>query len=301
VRFTSLPKPGGALISRKIDSVDALQRQLWDMLMSVASVLENAYVDYHLSGGTALGAVRHHDFIPWDFDVDLTVPIDRYKAACRALSEQLPPRYRLRTPRGDNQYEHLFARVHLATVHHKYVHVDVFPLVGTASTPWLQAMHMRASKELRRLFFYKRGAKRLLSSATRSRRTVGRILPVVLAIVPASFLIWCFERLEYVVPLKTDGDCMNIGGSYGVRECMPTRHFDGRQIGVIRTRDFPLPCQVEEYLERLYGSYLALPTQEHIDEAFAFFRSWYLPALREVDLQVPKHPDSADAASPPAR
>ncbi len=30
-------------------------------------------------------------------------------------------------PRGDHEYEHLFARVHLAAVHHKYAHVDLFP------------------------------------------------------------------------------------------------------------------------------------------------------------------------------
>ncbi len=46
-------------MSRKIDSVDALQRQLWDMLVCVARVLEDARVDYHLAYGTALGAVRH--------------------------------------------------------------------------------------------------------------------------------------------------------------------------------------------------------------------------------------------------
>jgi lipopolysaccharide cholinephosphotransferase len=256
------------------------------MLVWVASVLESAHVNYHLSGGTALGAVRHHDFIPWDFDVDITIPINQYGVACRALSEGLPPRYRLRRPRDDHEYENLFARVHLATVHHKYAHVDLFPLVGTSSSPRLQAMHMRAAKELRRLFYYKRAASGLLTSTARRRRLVGRVLAAALAILPASFLMWCFERLEVAVPLKASGDCMNIGGSYGVRECMPTRHFRGHEPGAIRTRDFPLPRQVEEYLTRLYGNYSVLPPPDQIEEALALFGSRYLPALRAVDLQV---------------
>jgi lipopolysaccharide cholinephosphotransferase len=273
-------------MSRKIDSVDALQDQLWDMLVCVARVFEDAGVDYHLSCGTALGAVRHLDFIPWDFDVDITVPIDQYEVACRALSRGLPPRYRLRRPRGDHEYEQLFARVHLASVHHKYAHVDIYPLVGTSSNPRLQAMHLRASKELRRLFFYKRRASRLVTSTAKSRRLVGRVLTVALAVVPASFLIWCHERLEVAVPIKLDGDCMNILGGAGVRERMPTRQFLGHESGVIRTRDFPLPRQVDEYLTRLYGNYSALPPEEYVDEALEFFKSWYLPALREIDLQV---------------
>jgi lipopolysaccharide cholinephosphotransferase len=272
-------------MSRKIDSVDALQLQLWDMLVCVARVLEDAGVDYHLAYGTALGAVRHVDFIPWDFDVDITVPIDQYDVACRALSQGLPRRYRLRRPRGDHEYEHLFARVHLATVHHKYAHVDLFPLVGTSSSPRLQAIHLRASKELRRLFFYKRRAARLMTSAATSRRLAGRALAVALAIVPASFLIRCFEQLEFAIPIKADGYCLNIAGGGKVLG-MPARHFCGQEAGMFRTRDFPLPRQVEEYLTRLYGNYSALPPEEHVDAALAFFTNWYLPALREVDLQV---------------
>ncbi len=271
-------------MSPKIDSVDALQRQLWDMLVCVARVLEDARVDYHLAYGTALGAVRHVDFIPWDFDVDISVLIDQYDVACRALSQGLPPRYRLRSPRGDHEYEHLFARVHLAAVPHKYAHVDLFPIVGTSSRPWIQAMHVRVSKELRRLFFYKRRTTRLLTSAVRSRRLVGRVLAVTLAIVPASFLIWCFERLEVAIPLKADGYCINIAGSKVLG--IPTRHFRGQEAGKFRTRDFPLPRQVEEYLTHLYGNYSAQPPEEHVEAALEFFKSWYLPALREVDLQV---------------
>src|SRR5829696_3716234 len=283
-------------MSRKIDSVDALQRQLWDMLVCVARALEDAGVNYHLAYGTALGAVRHLDFIPWDFDVDITVPIGQYDVACRALSQGLPSRYRLRTPRGDHEYEQLFGRVHLATVHHKYAHVDIYPLVGTSSSPRLQAMHLRASKELRRLFFYKRRTSRPVTSPARSKRLAGRVLAVALAIVPASFLIWCFERLEVAVPIKTDGDCMNIIGGAGIQQCMPTRHFLGQEPGVIRTRDFPLPRQVEEYLTRLYGNYAAYPPEEEIDEALAFFRSWFLPALREVDLEVSETTESQEVS-----
>lgn len=271
-------------MSGKIDSVDALQRQLWDMLVCVAKALEDAGVDYHLAYGTALGAVRHRDFIPWDFDVDITVPIDQYDVACRALSQGLPPRYQVRRPRGDHDYEHLFARVHLATVHHKYAHVDLYPLVGTSSNPRLQAMHVKASTLLRRLFYYKRATSRLLTSAARSRRMAGRVLAVALAIVPASFLIWCFERLEGAVPIKADGYCINVAARKVLG--MPTKHFRGQEVGVLRTRDFPLPRRVEEYLTRLYGNYSALPTEDHVAQALAFFRSWYLPALREVDLQV---------------
>lgn len=38
-------------------------------LLRTSQVLENLGVDWHLSGGTALGVARDGDFIPWDWDV----------------------------------------------------------------------------------------------------------------------------------------------------------------------------------------------------------------------------------------
>jgi len=44
------------------------------LLLDVVSLFEKNSINYHLEGGTLLGIVRDNDLLPWDHDVDISVP-----------------------------------------------------------------------------------------------------------------------------------------------------------------------------------------------------------------------------------
>jgi len=44
------------------------------LLLEIAGVLDAAGVDYMLDAGTLLGIVRDGDLIPWDGDLDISIP-----------------------------------------------------------------------------------------------------------------------------------------------------------------------------------------------------------------------------------
>lgn len=62
------------------------RKELWAVLLDLLSQFDIACkslnINYYAGGGTALGAVRHKGFIPWDDDIDLYVLRDDYNKLC---------------------------------------------------------------------------------------------------------------------------------------------------------------------------------------------------------------------------
>ena len=50
-----------------------------EILMDFDAFCKEHHLEYHLSYGTLLGAVRHGGFIPWDDDVDVSMPREDYE------------------------------------------------------------------------------------------------------------------------------------------------------------------------------------------------------------------------------
>lgn len=57
----------------------AHQTLLLEMLKDIDIVCKRRRISYQLFAGTALGAVRHHGFIPWDDDVDIIMSRSEYE------------------------------------------------------------------------------------------------------------------------------------------------------------------------------------------------------------------------------
>lgn len=72
-----------------------------EILNEIDRICRKYSIRYCMVYGTFLGAVRHKGFIPWDDDVDISMPLEdffRFEQVCKS---ELDPAFFLQTPKND--------------------------------------------------------------------------------------------------------------------------------------------------------------------------------------------------------
>ena len=80
------------------EELQRYQAELLKIANDVVDVFEKECMEYSLSGGSILGAIRHKGFIPWDDDIDFNISRNSYNRLLQIFDKCLGDRYYLQTP-----------------------------------------------------------------------------------------------------------------------------------------------------------------------------------------------------------
>lgn len=81
-----------------------MQQRMLDLLKVIDAICRKHNMQYWLSGGTMLGAIRHQGFIPWDDDLDIEMFRPDFENLMRILPSELPDSIRLQWHTTDKNY-----------------------------------------------------------------------------------------------------------------------------------------------------------------------------------------------------
>jgi lipopolysaccharide cholinephosphotransferase len=263
-----------------------LRDLLRPMLHELDRIARAAGAEYFLTFGTALGAVRDGDIIPWDNDLDVFVPLHDYEKLCDALRRELPDRYELLEPGPDSPYEYLFSRIALAGVDHELVHLDLFRFAPGPDGPLARRVYTVLARGLVRAYALKQ-----MGPATRphydwKKRTVARVMRAGLRVVPRGWLTVAFLRLEGAWAGRGTGTLVSSCGSYGPREFCRSEWFSASKRVPFAGGTFPVPIGVEALMTQYYGDYMKPVPVDEQTSALRFVTRYNVAPLREVGVIV---------------
>ncbi|MBQ6686203.1 MAG: LicD family protein, partial [Firmicutes bacterium] len=75
--------------------LNKIQETEIEILQTIDKICHKHNLVYFGIGGTALGAVRHEGFIPWDDDIDIGMPRVDYEKFLEIAREELPSEYHI--------------------------------------------------------------------------------------------------------------------------------------------------------------------------------------------------------------
>lgn len=253
-----------------------VQTHVMDILHVLMNIFKKENIRYYMLGGTMLGAVRHHGFIPWDDDVDIGVlrnDYERFIASCETL---LPDYMKLRTYYDDSYHHYYYARIVDTRFHirrmgsikerQEELWIDIFPLDGMPSGKISMAIHKGRLLFTRLLYhmscFDKVNVKRP------GRPLIDRIIIKILmvthigATLNSTKLLNRIDKLLKKYPVEDSEYVFNfMGSTHAFREIFTKKVF-----GVDTKYDFEDiqlvgPKEYDFYLESLYGDYMKLPPE----------------------------------------
>lgn len=154
----------GVLVDYEAETLRRLQLAELEILRAVDEACSQLGIPYFLDGGTALGAVRHGGFIPWDDDADVGMLRPHYERFLAEAPAVLGPRFVVASPRTHPQMAGMFAKVMLVgtafqtreTLEAGFdqgVFVDVFPYDCLASDSRAAARQQRACRRQQSLSY----------------------------------------------------------------------------------------------------------------------------------------------------
>lgn len=269
---------------------DELKKELLAIFVDLIALCDKHGLEYYLSGGTAIGALRHQGFIPWDDDIDIYLKredYNRFLALAPALSRPESP-YEIIDPTMPGYYLAFakFCRKE-STIWESEdrpfltgLYIDVFPL-----DEW-----DGSNKNIELAIRYRKTWEAYSRSVTRPLRGEWKValskldLKKTLGLCHSAWLRTQSNRLDAKLR-RMEEEIQDIHGDYlycyGLNQALqnkvyPKAWFEGRvdvQFEGIRVKTH---TGTHEYLSKQFGDYMTPPPEaERVSLHGRFFLDLY--------------------------
>lgn len=248
-------------------SVRMVQDKILETMKFIDKLCRENGIVYYIMGGTALGAVRHGGFIPWDDDLDIFMTPDQYKKFKTVFENSNSKQFILQEWRTDKKYlEYAKIRMNGTTfiednfkerkdMHHG-IYVDIMILHKVPENKFIQ-----------KIVYYESKFVTLYGLSQRNWKPKSKSQEVVLKslkFMPCKLM----ARIAYSHIYRYDNRKDNYKYCYWIT---PAKFRNGLFDKTFFEKPIDIPFEdtnllgsekIKEYLEYRYGDYMKLPSEE---------------------------------------
>lgn len=241
-----------AIVNQDLNKNTVLRGTQIRLLDALKTICDKHNLVYWIDFGTLLGAHLQKDFIPWDDDIDVSMPIKDYKKFLSLAKQELPSDIFLQTSKTDPGYKQYFAKLrddystfleHHETgdeSYHHGIYIDIFPSVFYPKMPRL----------VRKVLVY---------ATLRTREKAFVLSKNILFNYPA----YLFLKLIWFILSPFNGKYFaQTPEDNGYFYAMPLSYLYPLKAIEFAGKLYPAPNKVSEYLSVLYKNYSPNPPIE---------------------------------------
>ncbi|MBN2926915.1 MAG: LicD family protein [Eubacterium sp.] len=274
------------------EELEHLHKILLKMLLDIDEVCKKNNIEYMLSGGTALGAVRHEGFIPWDDDIDLMMTRENYMKLVKCFDRGLNGKYILAEPLYPDYFfkqpkiylkDSVYVEIPWEGIKkYEMIFIDIFIIEYVPDSKWKQKIISKIydfsykASSLCIDYLYpsqpileKSKVEKEVNNYYKFRRGLGHIFSVIGGI---HLYLIITENISKKYS-KTNSMGIPSGISY-CREILPAEVYLKTTTVSFEGYEFKIPQNYQKYLENLYGkNYMEIPPQNKREIHVAYRRN----------------------------
>lgn len=248
--------------------LEKVQKILLGYLLEIDRICRKYDIKYFLAGGTLLGAIRHHGFIPWDDDADVMMLREDYDRFLQVVQQEMPDNIFLQLPHTEKGNHNPFTKLRINntmfatefTGHfmdmHNGIFFDVLSHDQTGNHRWSQKLHLMATMLTRSVVFNKWGDTDIKGGG--AHPIICKIVDHVKYLIPMPFAEWAQNKcLTFFKNRKTDYLYDGMGRNLK-RGAFPKKWLEEAVYVDFEGYQFPVPKEYDKYLTYLYGDYMQM-------------------------------------------
>lgn len=248
-------------------TVRDVQGKILEVMKYIDKLCRENGIVYYIMGGTALGAVRHGGFIPWDDDLDIFMTPAEYAKFKVAMEKDGNPKFMIQEWRTTEKYlEYAKVRMNGTTFIeesfkdrrdlHQGIYVDIMMLHKVpAESNWIHKKVYYACKFVTLYALTQRNWK----PKTSSQAMVVQLLKVLPCKLIAN---WCYKQIyKYENMVDVFKWCYWITPAKFRSGIFDKEYFENPVDVQFEDTKLLGSAHIKEYLTYRYGDYMKLPSE----------------------------------------